>query len=63
MATQTWDRDTLEALKKLGNDIEFIMTNYYPHYSTELDEKLEDVKYALEAEIDRIKKEKLKEVV
>jgi hypothetical protein len=60
MATQTWDRDTLDALKKLADDIEFIMTNYYPHYSPELDEKLGDVKYSLEDEIDRLKKVKWK---
>jgi hypothetical protein len=63
MATQTWDRDTLESLKKLGDDIDFIMTNYYEYYSKELDEKLGDVKYALEDEIDRINKQKLKKVM
>lgn len=63
MAIQTWHRDTLESLKKLSKDIDFIMTNYYPHYSPELDEKFEDLKYSLDAEIDKIKKEKLEKVM
>jgi hypothetical protein len=56
-------KEKLEAFKRLASDIDFIMTNYYPHYSYELDEKFEDLKYTLEAEIDRIKKEKLKKVI
>lgn len=63
MAIQTWHRETLEALKKLSGDIDFIMTNYYEYYSKELDEKLEDVKYFLNDEIDRIEKAKLKKVM
>ena len=52
---QDKQRDMMEALKKIGEDIEFVIRNYYPNYSPALDEKLEDVKSAIDCELDKMK--------
>jgi hypothetical protein len=46
--------DTKEELKRLSSELDAVMTTYYPFYSKELDERLEETKYAVDAEIERL---------
>jgi hypothetical protein len=65
MAKETWEKEVKDELKRLADLIDFVMTNYYEFYSNELDEKLEDVHYAIKDELMKktVGKRKLREVI
>jgi hypothetical protein len=46
--------DTKEELKRLSSELDAVMTHHYAFYSKELDERLEETKYAVDAEIERL---------